>query len=849
MSDPADLMAVFREEARDNLAELSRLLLDLEGLAPGEAQLALVRSIFRAAHNLKGAAATVGAAEVAGLAHQLETSLDDVRKGRVELTSALVDAALAMVDAVRAHLEGKPVPEGVARLAATLGVARSSTGKRVGELTRARPRGRGAKERVDALLASAVTTFSELATDPNEASLERALAKGRQLQREFPAARYPLGARLLGTVNGALAQTAAASPYAVQVGRALLLAVDFLYAQVAGKGGEDEVSIIEAMVSPPPSGPKDGAASRSAVPPRAPEGVAPSMPAEAVEPSTVAASGSAGTVRVPVSVLDSVQYRLEEIVALKFRLDHQRRQLEDALSGLEHLSTGVGLTANDWRVAVEAERRRIAATRDGLVQDLHELALVTQTVTEDVKNTRLVSVGSLLDGARRAARDLARALGKDVAVELVGDDVRLDRRVLEMISDPLTHLYRNAVDHGIESPEERAAAGKPTQARLTIRVESREANVRIEVEDDGRGIDVRRIRQLAVEKGLVDAEQARSLSDREARNLIFMHGFSSARSVTDISGRGVGLDVVRENISRLGGIIEFYSDPGQGARFVLSVPLAVTATRGLLVAVGRSTYCLPLTSIEDVVSLEPEQVHAVVGRLSIHRRNQTVPFVGLEELLAGRGMVHPRSRIFCVILAVADRRLAVGVDQVLGQEEIVVRAPAAGTPKLQFVAGATPQADGRLITVLDPAALLDCETPPTAFDARRAREAAAVVLVADDSLTSRTLVSSVLERAGFRTLLARDGSQAWELLRQHQVDLVVSDVEMPGMDGFSLVRAMRSNKATASLPVILLTSLNSESDRVRGADAGADAYVIKAEFDPGAFLALVAEHVSPRRSA
>jgi two-component system chemotaxis sensor kinase CheA len=332
------------------------------------------------------------------------------------------------------------------------------------------------------------------------------------------------------------------------------------------------------------------------------------------------------------------------------------------------------------------------------------------------------------------------------------------------------------------------------------------------------------------------------MTDREVLNLIFSPGVSTSAEVTEISGRGVGLDVVRDSVARLGGRIEFFTDAGKGAQFKLCLPLTLAASRGLLVSAGKEVYCVPLTAVDEVVSIEPSQVGMAQGQLVLEWRRQAVSFIQLQDLLTSRPAVRPETKLFAIVIAISDRRLALGVEELMGQEEVVVKGLAPGTPHLPFVAGATSLADGRLVTVLEPSALVDAAAKSSAVGRMsRQSERPATVLVADDSLTTRMMISSVLDRAGYRTLLAQDGANAYRILMQEKVDLVVSDVEMPVLDGFSLVRQIRGSPSLASLPVILVTSLGSGEDRARGAEAGADGYVVKKDFDPGAFLSMVVD--------
>ncbi|MFN7134034.1 MAG: response regulator, partial [Myxococcales bacterium] len=395
---------------------------------------------------------------------------------------------------------------------------------------------------------------------------------------------------------------------------------------------------------------------------------------------------------------------------------------------------------------------------------------------------------------------------------------------------------------GLEAPDVRQRAGKPRRGRILIAAESREGLVFLDISDDGRGIDGQRVREVAVARGMLTAEAAASLGEDAILDLLFQPGFSTATEVTATSGRGVGLDVVRENLIKLGGRLDVRTRPGEGTAFQLSLPLTLAASRGLLVGASRQIYCLPASAVDEVLAFEPQQVAPTQSQLAIERRGQALSFYRLDDLLAGRPIARPTRHGFAVVLAVSDKRLALGVDELLGQEEVVVKGLAPGTPRLPLVSGATSLADGRLVTVLDPAALFAAsQASRAAVSARPMRKA--TVLVVDDALTSRTLLASVLERAGLQTVLAPDGEAALHALAAGGIDLVVTDLEMPNLDGLGLVRRIRASPAWSALPVVMVTSLGSPEDRARGAEAGADAYVVKRDFDPAKFVQLVVDRL------
>ncbi|MFZ5468328.1 MAG: hybrid sensor histidine kinase/response regulator [Myxococcota bacterium] len=816
MSDN-ELLAVFVQEATEVLALLGRRLIELETSPQEGNQAERVREIFRLAHTLKGSAATVGRSDFAELVHHLESCLDAVRKGALRPDKRLIDASLNAVDFLQGGLQRQLTKEEIAKAAAPLEAVRqpdrpaSPARKR-----KAEPKvTKGLVDQALQLLAAAGRGQAPNAT----VELKAALEKLERTQEASASARFT---RLLREVARALAQQGDALESGF-VARALQT-VDYFRLELEGAGSDEEAEALISLFAAPA--------------PRSEKLKEPPQSSPAAEPSGSAPPTAETSVRIPVALLDAMLFRLDELVAARLRVDHNCRQVEEAQAAVDFIlakARGLGNELPEW---LEGLKRRLEVVRAGMANEGHSLGILTQALQDDVKEVRMVPVGPHLDPMRRMVRDLAHTLGKEASLEITGEEVRVDKRLLELMRDPLMHLLRNAVDHGLEPPEERRDAGKPPRGQVRIAAEARESQVWIEIRDDGRGIDPQQVRSSAVKKGLVDADRARQLTDREALNLIFLPGFSTADQVSETSGRGVGLDVVRENVARLGGRIEFYSELGKSTQFIVCLPLTLAASRGLLVVAGRQAYCLPLTAVEEVVAIEPGELGVAQGHFAFQRRRQAIPFLPLAELLAGQPASRPTSRVFAVVLALSDRRLAVGVDELMGQEEVVVKGLAPGTPRLPFVSGATALADGRLVTVLEPSALVATGSKVHQV-ASSARNEAVTVLVADDALTSRTMVSSILERAGYRTILAPDGEAAWRLLAKEKVDLVVSDVEMPGLDGLGLTRRIRASASGSDLPVILITSLDGPEDRARGAAAGANGYLVKKDFQPGALLGMV----------
>ena len=484
------------------------------------------------------------------------------------------------------------------------------------------------------------------------------------------------------------------------------------------------------------------------------------------------------------------------------------------------------------------------------VAEFRDLSRVLNDLQERTMRARMVPVSTITDQLHRAVRDVARSVGKTVEWEVRGGDTELDRGVLQQLADPLLHLVRNAVDHGIETPAERLAAGKPEQAVVRLHAMQLGSEVIITVTDDGHGIDVARVREEAHQRG-VDVS---GIDDDEALHLIFRSGLSTARFVSDVSGRGVGLDIVRANVEAVRGRIEVRSEAGAGSEFRIVVPITLAVLPCLLLACGGHRYAIPMHSVLVSQAFDHDREAHAEGRAMVWVGDDAVPVAQLRDVL-GLG-AEQRSDGPLVVIAGATRRYAFQVDALIGQRDVVVKGLGRLLPRLDVLAGASVEPDGSILLVLDAAGLIDRARLARTGSQRiglaleqelspQARHGS--VLVVDDALTVRELQRSILERAGFRVRVASDGVEALALLAEEPSDLVLTDVEMPRMNGFALTEAIRSQPALANMPVLVLTSLSNDEDRQRGLEAGADGYIVKAAFDEAALLSAV-DRLLGRRS-
>ena len=482
-----------------------------------------------------------------------------------------------------------------------------------------------------------------------------------------------------------------------------------------------------------------------------------------------------------------------------------------ALNRILAVGDQLSASARELRELVDSAHGRLALVRDGAM------------------GLAMVPVRRVVAGLPRVVRDVARASGKDVHLELVGLDVELDKQVLDGVSDALKHLVVNAVDHGCETPTDRLAAGKPAQATVTVTARSAGGAVVIEVTDDGAGIDDERLRATAIARGLLPADS--TLGGAALWQLLFLPAFSTASRITETSGRGVGLDVVRDAVETLGGAVDLVSECGAGTTFVLTLPVTLGVLHCLIARIGSERYALPVPGVVESLSLRDADVHTLAGSLVVVRHGVTLP---LLDLGAALGVPGDRQATAAVVVRHADRQVAWAVDRLEGELELVVKDLGPFLGRLPLISGATIDGDGSVVCLVDLRELSGApasarSTPaaaPTAEASRRPR-----VLVVEDSVGVRELERVILETAGYEVVTAVDGLDGVAKLKGAAVDLVLTDVEMPGMDGFQLTRAVRRTKGWEHVPIVIVTSRGSDDDQRAGLDAGASAYLLKSQFD------------------
>jgi two-component system chemotaxis sensor kinase CheA len=632
-----------------------------------------------------------------------------------------------------------------------------------------------------------------------------------------------------------------------------------------------------------PAPPRDEAPGASEAgaepPPTAVEPAAPQAPRPAPGPQ------ADGTVRLATNKLDSLMARVGELVVTRIGAEQRTRQMREVSARIGdwerewrrvrprylEIATALGggdpvdpstlvaklrellpvLEQSDGRLSELTEQT--AGLREGIEGDERRLGQVTSDLEDEVRRTRMLPVSTVFDPLHRIVRDLSRDLGKEVALTAQGGGTEVDRSVLEQIRGPITHLIRNAVDHGLEPPDVRERCGKAREGSIRLAAVERAGTLVVSLSDDGAGIDVGRVRATAIERGIGSANAIRALGDREALRLVFRPGLSTSGAVTDISGRGVGLDVVRDAVERLHGAVDVSSEPGVGTTFTLSLPLSVATTQCLLVGVGERRFALPISAVARIVPVGRDEIRRAQGREMLSLQDGPIVLARLEDVLQlpGRERSDDGARRPAVIVGADERRFALLIDELQGTQDVVVKPLPPPFLRVRHTAGATVLGSGEIVVILNASDLIRTAVSAavhtavrhdggvTRHEAAQGRSAERTVLVVDDSIVTRMLEKSILEAAGYTVRVAADGVEAWRSIEAQPVDLIVSDVNMPEMDGLALTARVRGHSALKATPIVLVTSLDAPEDHARAVEVGADAYIVKSSFSQEGLLETV----------
>ncbi len=569
------------------------------------------------------------------------------------------------------------------------------------------------------------------------------------------------------------------------------------------------------------------------------------------------------TIRLATAKLDALLLQAEDLLVPKLAAEERVREARGFVEALNRCRAIVnrvrtvrrpgGAHGSDAGLPAELDSElrglevRSRELLDHLIRDQRITAGTVDGLQAEMQRLRLSPATIVLDLFPRMVRDLAREYGKEVEWVAQGTDIEVDRKVLEEMKEPLIHLVRNAIDHGIEPPEVRAQAGKAPRGRLAVSIASLEGGrIEIRVEDDGRGIDLTRVRAGAVRARLLSAEEAEALSDHEAQDLIYRSGLTTSPIITDLSGHGLGLAIVKERVERLGGQIHIETRAGVGTTMRMILPATIATFRGLLVQAGGQLFLLPTEAIERVIRIARDEIESVEGREAVRWNGHALSVARLSGLLGlpeRNDQPEPGSKQPCVVVRSGEERVGLLVEDILGDREVLVKELGPPLVRVKNVAGTGLLGTGQVVPILRPADLLrsirEIPRPPAPAAGPEEKRRQPVLLVVDDSITTRTMEKNLLEAAGYQVQVAVDGVEALTALKSEHFDLVVSDVDMPRMDGFELTARIRADRKLTDLPVVLVTALESREDKERGIEVGANAYIIKSSFDQSNLLEII----------
>lgn len=796
---PDEILEFFMPEAEEHLQVVSDCLLALEGSNDPE----VINKLFRSIHTVKGSAAQVGLKRLGAIAHRIEDLIGRMREGQLEPTPDVVDLCLDSMDVLKkcVHRQWKDDAE--------LRIAVDSLLARIAEYA---PEEAEDGEETPASTPQAQPELSGEEPEHIEAAPAARQTPAHSGQPPAKSVRISLNRldRMMNNVGELVINRTRLVGRVAEL-RKLIDTLTFSKERLAGKVTEFQEKYEFNRVSGSRFMPVPAENRWNEVP----------------SPPALTSSAATGDSSLWSDFSDLEMDRYDDFNILS-------RSMTEISADVSEVLTQLGAFT-------------------GRVQgDIDEFTKLAHRLQDQITAARMVPIGTLYSRLTRAVRDAGKSAGKHVDVDLQGGDTELDNNIIQQIGDPLVHLVRNAVAHGLESPEGRAAAGKPSVGKVTLRAYHRGNHIYIEVEDDGAGINYERVKQTAVDRGLVSQESADRLTDRDLREMLFHPGFSTAPSKTELAGRGVGLDVVRANLQALNGEIEINSRPGEGSRFTLKVPLTLIISPALFVRCGDSTFALPLGIVEEIRRLRADEIEDVGGKLLTKVRDIVTEVVRLDSYLGLPPLEAVNGYYRMVVANTGDRQIGLVVEEVLGKDEIVIKNLGEYLRRVKLFPGTTIAPDGSLILLIDLNRMV--ATEPTERRAIQANAGAArifapgsaavargaipteaidriqqdrVVVVVDDSISVRKFVGRMLEKAGYRVKMASDGLEAAELIAQQGCHLVITDLEMPRMTGYELMAQLRQSPSTRRIPVMVVTSRAGAKHRERAMKEGAVAFLTK----------------------
>ncbi|WQY34899.1 chemotaxis histidine kinase/response regulator CheAY2 [Helicobacter pylori] len=786
MDDLQEIMEDFLIEAFEMNEQLDQDLVELEH---NPEDLDLLNRIFRVAHTIKGSSSFLNLNILTHLTHNMEDVLNRARKGEIKITPDIMDVVLRSIDLMK-----------------TLLVTIRDTGSDTNN---------GKENEIEEAVKQLQAITSQNLEGAKEGTKEAPKKENQEEEKkENIKENQENKAKAPNTANPASDNPLADEP-------------DLDYTNMSAEEVEAEIERLlnkrqeadkeRRAQKKQEAKPKQEVAPKTETPktetPKAPKTETKAKAKADTEENKAPSIGVEQTVRVDVRRLDHLMNLIGELVLGKNRLIRIYGDVEERYDGEKFL--------------------------EELNQVVSSISAVTTDLQLAVMKTRMQPVGKVFNKFPRMVRDLSRELGKSIELIIEGEETELDKSIVEEIGDPLIHIIRNSCDHGIEPLEERRRLNKPETGKVQLSAYNEGNHIVIKISDDGKGLDPVMLKEKAIEKGVISERDAEGMSDREAFNLIFKPGFSTAKVVSNVSGRGVGMDVVKTNIEKLNGIIEIDSEVGVGTTQKLKIPLTLAIIQALLVGVQEEYYAIPLSSVLETVRISQDEIYTVDGKSVLRLRDEVLSLVRLSDIFKVDAILESNSDVYVVIIGLADQKIGVIVDYLIGQEEVVIKSLGYYLKNTRGIAGATVRGDGKITLIVDVGAMMDMAksikvnitTLMNESENTKSKNSPSdyVVLAIDDSSTDRAIIRKCLKPLGITLLEASNGLEGLEMLKNGDKtpDAILVDIEMPKMDGYTFASEVRKYNKFKNLPLIAVTSRVTKTDRMRGVESGMTEYITK----------------------
>ncbi|MFP6092395.1 chemotaxis histidine kinase/response regulator CheAY2 [Helicobacter pylori] len=782
MDDLQEIMEDFLIEAFEMNEQLDQDLVELEH---NPEDLDLLNRIFRVAHTIKGSSSFLNLNILTHLTHNMEDVLNRARKGEIKITPDIMDVVLRSIDLMK-----------------TLLVTIRDTGSDTNN-----GKENEIEEAVKQLQAitsqnlEGVKETSGTKEAPQKEAKEEAKGEIKENKAKAPTAENSASDNPLADEPDLDYANMSAEEVEAEIERLLNKRQEADKERRAQKKQEAKQEVVPTKEPPKTETPK------------APKTETKAKVKADTEENKAPSIGVEQTVRVDVRRLDHLMNLIGELVLGKNRLIRIYSDVEERYDGEKFL--------------------------EELNQVVSSISAVTTDLQLAVMKTRMQPVGKVFNKFPRMVRDLSRELGKSIELIIEGEETELDKSIVEEIGDPLIHIIRNSCDHGIEPLEERRRLNKPETGKVQLSAYNEGNHIVIKISDDGKGLDPVMLKEKAIEKGVISERDAEGMSDREAFNLIFKPGFSTAKVVSNVSGRGVGMDVVKTNIEKLNGIIEIDSEVGVGTTQKLKIPLTLAIIQALLVGVQEEYYAIPLSSVLETVRISQDEIYTVDGKSVLRLRDEVLSLVRLSDIFKVDAILESNSDVYVVIIGLADQKIGVIVDYLIGQEEVVIKSLGYYLKNTRGIAGATVRGDGKITLIVDVGAMMDMAksikvnitTLMNESENTKSKNSPSdyIVLAIDDSSTDRAIIRKCLKPLGITLLEATNGLEGLEMLKNGDKipDAILVDIEMPKMDGYTFASEVRKYNKFKNLPLIAVTSRVTKTDRMRGVESGMTEYITK----------------------